>query len=515
MKESRKVFSSGKTLMTILLITMQIIWIVLILERVTQRYDWISGLVQLLSILMAIYIVGKDDVVAYRIGWLLIILAAPVIGGFVYLIWGDKRSSFFMQKKLNRGKEVTKDYVNRNYEILRAFREKMPRASGSAKYLSDCGFPVWQNTKLKYHSLGEYQFEDMITELRKAESFIFLEYFIIREGHMWNTILDILSKKAANGVDVRIIYDDLGCLYNLPHDYYKKLERMGIKVIRFNPVIPLVVIVMNNRNHRKMIVIDGKVAFTGGLNLADEYINRQFRFGHWKDSGLMLKGDAVLNFTIMFLEMWNSFRPGELEDKEKYLQIDAHNEDNVSEGFVQPFGDSPFDNETVSVNLYIDMISRAKDYIYIFTPYLIMSDEMSNALRMAAKRGVDVRIVIPGIPDKKITYRLTRSYTMPLLRAGIRVYEYSPGFLHSKSYVIDDETAIVGTVNSDYRSLYLQFECGVMMSDCEAVLEVKDDALRTFEVAHEVTIEERNRKTLLGFAGRGFDAIIKLFAPMF
>ena len=511
MKGSKKAFSSGKTLITVLLIIVQIAWIILLLQQVTQISEWVSGFVQLISLIMAIYIVGKDDVAAYRMGWVILIIIAPVIGGFLYLIWGDKRSSVFLHKKLDKGKDGIGNYVNQDEQIMKSFRDKMPRSSGTAKYLSDCGFPVWQKTIVKYHSIGEYQFADMIEELKKAKNFIFMEYFIIREGHMWNTILDILREKASTGVDVRLIYDDFGCLTNLPHDYDKKLGKMGSKAIRFNTIIPVVAIAMNNRDHRKLMIIDGNVAFTGGLNLADEYINRWVCFGHWKDSGLMLKGEAVFNFTLMFLEMWNAFRPGELEGLETYMP----NEKYPSEGFIQPFYDSPFDNETISVNLYIDLITRAKDYIYIFTPYLIIGDEMTNSLRMAAKRGVDVRIVIPGIPDKKITYRLTRSFSTPLIESGIRVYEYSPGFLHSKSYVIDDETAIVGTINTDYRSLYLHFECGVLMSNCEEVLDVRDDALRTFEVSHEVTMEERTKKTFFALLGRGFDAILKIFAPLF
>lgn len=515
MDSSNKLVTSTKTIVTILLIAMQVVWLLLLVNQVSQVNSLLSGIFQFLSIVMALYIVDKDDVAAYRMGWVLLIIIAPICGGLIYLIWGDKRSSIFMRKKLHKGKVGISEYLKQKPEVSDAFSEAMPRAAGCAHYLSGCGFPVWQNTQVKYHSLGDYQFADMIEELKKAEKYIFIEYFIIQEGIMWGTVLDILREKAANGVDVRIIYDDFGCLSKLPNDYHKKIERMGIKCLRFNPIIPIIAVVMNNRDHRKMMIVDGKVAFTGGLNLADEYINQRFRFGHWKDSGLMLKGDAVWNFTVMFLEMWNAFRPGEVGNVENYIPEQKSEENLEAEGFVQPFSDSPFDYETVTVNLYTDMISRAKDYIYIFTPYLAISDEMMMALRTAAKRGVDVRIVIPGIPDKKLTYRLTRSYTIPLMRAGIRIYEYTPGFIHSKSYVCDDETAVVGTINSDYRSLYLQFECGVLMSGNQAVLDVRDDALRTFEISHEVTMDERIHNDFHGYIARTFDALIKIFAPLF
>ncbi len=511
----KKKTASGRMIVTFLLIIMQIVWLILLVNKASNNMDWLSNIFQILSIVMALYIVNKDDVTAYRMGWVLLIVIAPVFGGLIYLIWGDKRASIFMRRKIDAGMEGIQEYLSQKPEAEQAFRRAMPRAAGCAHYLSHrCGFPVWQNTAVKYYSLGDFQFPDILEELKKAKKFIFVEYFIIEEGLMWDSVLGILREKAREGVDVRIIYDDFGCLSKLPNGYDKELETMGIKCLRFNPFIPVVAVVMNNRDHRKMIVVDGNVAFTGGLNLADEYINHRSRFGHWKDSGLMLIGEAVWNFTAMFLQMWNAFRPGD-KDIEQYMPHEEYEGQFEADGYVQPFCDSPFDYEAVTVNLYTDMISRAKDYIFIFTPYLAISDEMSMALRMAAKRGVDVRMAIPGIPDKKLTYRITRSYTIPLLRAGVRVYEYTPGFLHSKSYVCDDETAIVGTVNSDYRSLYLQFECGVLMSGNEAVLDVRDDALETFEVSHEVTFEERIKTGFFGYLERAFDSVLKILAPLF
>lgn len=503
--------ASGKMIVTFLLIAVQIVWFVLLFNQVVHIAGWVSSCFQGLSVVLAMYIVNKDDVAAYRMGWILLILIAPVFGGIIYLIWGDKRSSIFMRRKIDRGVEAVEPFVHQDEEVEKSFSEELPRAAGCAHYLSDyCGFPVWRNTEVKYYPLGDDQYVDMLEELKKAEKFIFVEYYIIAQGAMWSAILDILRQKAAEGVDVRVIYDDFGCLSSLPNNYNKYLESLGIKCLRFNPLVPLVAVVMNNRDHRKMLVIDGNVGFTGGLNLADEYINIKKRFGYWKDSGVMLKGDAVWNLTAMFLDIWYAFRHCR-EDVSSFGPTQRIS----SVGYVQPFYDSPFDYETITVNLYTDIITRARDYVYIFTPYLGISDDMSFALRNAARRGVDVRLVIPGIPDKPVTYRITRSYTIPLLRAGVRVYEYTPGFIHAKCYVCDDETAIVGTGNSDYRSLYLQFECGVMFSNCEAVLDLRRDAQQVFAVSHEVTLDERVKKGIKGLLIRALDSVLRVLAPLF
>jgi cardiolipin synthase len=300
----------------------------------------------------------------------------------------------------------------------------------------------------------------------------------------------------------------------IPSNYHARLESMGIKSFVFNRFVPFVSAVMNHRDHRKMMVIDGHTAFTGGINMADEYINRVELFGHWKDTGIMLKGDAAWSFTVMFLEMWNAFRPtdGNLLD---FRPPEGETERVDSDGFVQPFADSPLDEETVSVNVYLDILSQARDYVYIFSPYLAISDELQLALMLAAKRGVDVRLALPGIPDKKIAFRLTRSYYGPLRKAGIKIYEYTPGFLHGKSYVCDDEIAVVGTINMDYRSLYLHFECGVLMYGCSAIADIKADALRVFETSREVERRYRDRGALINYLGVFFDLILRVFAPLF
>ena len=356
-------------------------------------------------------------------------------------------------------------------------------------------------------------FSDMISEMEKAKRYIFFEYFIVDQGVMWNRMLDTLVKKVEEGVDVRMIYDDVGSMFLLPGDFENRMESLGIKCMAFNKFRPVVSVVMNHRDHRKILVIDGHTAFTGGINLADEYINQKERFGHWKDTGVMLKGRGVWSFTVMFLEMWNAFRTdtGKFEDfrpceEELENMIEAE-----AGSFVQPFSDSPLDSEPVGENVYIEILSQARKYVYIFTPYLIIDNELQSALCLAAKRGVDVRIVTPGIPDKKLVFRITRSNYMPLLRAGVRIYEYSPGFIHAKSYVSDDRIGAVGTINMDYRSLFLHFECGTLIYGGKTLINLRDDSLETISVSREIKAQDMNQ----GFFASLFDAVMRVFAILF
>ena len=316
-----------------------------------------------------------------------------------------------------------------------------------------------------------------------------MEYFIIKQGEMWNSILEILKEKARTGVDVRLVYDDLGCAMYMPKRFIQEMAEYGIKAVPFNPVAPVINLRQNNRDHRKITVIDGYVGFTGGINLADEYINRTHPFGHWKDTGVMLKGEGVWNLTLMFLQTW-SMLTHEEDDYSLYYSDKYYEEAFETDGFVQPYGDTPVDDEIVGENIYLNMINKAKKYVYITTPYLIIDNEMFTALTLAAKSGIDVRIITPGIPDKKLVYMVTQSYYHHLIQAGVKVYQYEPGFIHAKTVVVDDVVATVGTVNFDYRSLYLHFECGVWMFNSSAILDIKEDYLATLEKCDEVTKEE-------------------------
>ena len=364
--------------------------------------------------------------------------------------------------------------------------------------------------------------EEMLTQLEKAEKFIFLEFFIVEEGEMWGKILQILKKKVEQGVTVRVMYDGTCAISLLPYSYPKKLKSMGIQCRMFSPLRPFVSTHYNNRDHRKILVIDGSVAFTGGVNLADEYINRKNRFGHWKDCGIMIKGEAVRSFTLMFLQIWNI--AGAPDNFDYYLTppFDASSTSSSSStssaaaevqasGYVIPYGDSPLDNEKVGEAVYMDIINTAQDYVYIMTPYLIIDNEMSTALQNAAKRGVDVRIILPGTPDHKMAFALAKTHYKELIPAGVRIYEYTPGFIHGKVAVSDDRSALVGTVNMDFRSYYLHYECGIYMRDTLCIQDIKKDFEEIFKVSHEVTLQECEN---VNFFVREFRKILKIFGPM-
>ncbi len=310
-------------------------------------------------------------------------------------------------------------------------------------------------------------------------------------------------------MDVRITFDDVGSINKTPKRFISSLAQHGIKVLPFNPLTPIASLIYNNRDHRKILVIDGYIGYSGGFNIADEYINEVVRFGHWKDTGIRLEGHAVWNFTVMFLNMWNAFKKTE-EDYETFRPHICHPEEFGSDGIIQPYSDSPLDDENMGENVYLEILSQAEDYVYIFTPYLIIDNEMQTALSLAAKRGVDVRIVTPAIPDKKMVFRLTRSYYRPLIKAGVRIYEYTPGFIHAKSYLSDDRIGVVGTINMDYRSLFLHFECGTLMIGCEALYDLKRDCVNTFSLSKEIHHEDCRR----GFFGVLFDGVLRVLSPL-
>ena len=343
-----------------------------------------------------------------------------------------------------------------------------------------------------------------------------MEFFIIHDGIFWNNVLTILKKKASDGLDVRIIYDDMGSLQTLPVDYFKQLRDLGIQCYCFNPVSATLSLRQNNRDHRKIVVIDGHTSFTGGVNLADEYINKRQKInGYWKDTGIMLKGPATWNFTVMFLQFWKHLSGEEINyDKFKYpgLPKDENTEPGiVSDGYVQPYADNPLFSEIVAENVYLNMIHRATKYIYITTPYLIIDNEMITALTLAASSGVDVRIVTPHIPDKRTVFMITRSFYEPLTKAGVKIYEYTPGFIHSKMMIADDKYCAIGSINLDFRSLYLHFECASMLYYSSIVKDVKADILETIDESEEITYEHC---LAMNKPYRLWLTLLRLYAPL-
>ncbi|MGX7092798.1 cardiolipin synthase [Hutsoniella sourekii] len=500
------------------LFILQIIWFTIVLTRLTQYSMWLNGLLFIFSIFMILFLIRKNESPTYRFSWIMVIALFPLFGGLLYLLIGNKRPAQGMKRSLEDQQESYKNVMDSAPDAGELLLERDSRLGLTAKYLRDYDrMPVYTNTGVDYYPNGESMMDDLLEDLRAAERFIFIEFFIVEYGEMFDAIFEILKQKADQGVDVRFMYDDFGTITRLPKSFDEELEKLGIRALKFNPVKPLLSVAYNTRDHRKFIIIDGKIGYTGGLNLADEYINKVERFGYWKDNMIRIKGPAVWNLTVLFLNMWNAFYVLD-ESYEGFVdeQLIFETEQMMQEpdqvaaaGFVQPFGDSPLDSEALGENIYLEMINYAEDYVYIYTPYLVISDELESALALAAKRGVDVRIMTPGIPDKKIVYRVTRSYYPPLLKAGVRIFEYSPGFLHAKTFVVDDCLASVGTINLDYRSLYLHFEASTILYYHPVISEIKEDFLKSQSQSREVSLKD-TKQTLLGEV---WDSVLRLMAP--
>ncbi len=463
-----------------------------------------------LSFSSALIILTKDMYSEYKLAWIIFFLLVPIAGGLVYLMYG--RVSI-PKRKLKLHQAIEKQIDEAVEKLHRKEVEQLiddAAATRQSLYLKLRGkAPAFTNTTTKYYPLGEEMLKGMLVELEKAEKFIFMEYFIIEQGEMWNSIEEILIKKAKQGLDVRLMYDDLGCILTLPADFESRLNKLGVKVHVFSKFTHVFNTEFNHRDHRKICVIDGNVGFTGGVNLADEYINGIIKHGHWKDTAIKLEGAAVYSLTIMFLSMWTSCT-GKSEVYENY----APTKTVVASGIVQPFSDSPFDDEPTGEICYMSILNTSRDYVYITTPYLIISREMMVSLISAAKSSVDVRIMLPYVPDKKYVHFLSRSYYASLIEAGVKIYEYTPGFVHSKMFVSDDKTAVIGTINLDYRSLCLHYECGVWTYKTPLVDEIKQDFLETLKFCHEVKLEETVAKKKLSWLMLAYLAVLRTLAPL-
>lgn len=462
----------------VLLLLAQLGLILYFILNTSKSSVYLSYALHLLSFIVALHTVSRPQDPGYKLLWVFLVLLFPVFGGLFYLIFNQQRTSRRLGERIGIIHQQTE-----NQFLLRATPElvKNQECPPQSVYLQEhCGFPVFINTGTEYFSPGEVFHAVLLRELKKAERYIFLEYFIISQGSMWESVLNVLVEKVSQGVDVRIVYDDMGCLAGIPFRYYRQLRSMGIQCVSFNPFRPVLAALQNNRDHRKIAVIDGKVAFTGGINLADEYVNAYERFGHWKDSAVMLKGPAAWGLTVIFLQMWQLLNPSRSIQYEDFLPEEAPAAP-LPSGIVQPYADSPMDHDRVSEALYLQMIYGAKKTLYINTPYLILDEAMKHALMLAAKSGVDVRIITPQRGDKKLVHFTTRSFYPELLEAGVKIYEYAKGFNHSKTMCADGKTAIIGTANLDYRSLYLHFECGVFLSDTPAVDSLQRDFMQTLK----------------------------------
>ncbi|AQP53194.1 cardiolipin synthase [Vagococcus penaei] len=493
-----------------LLMVIQLAVLFSIVYRFSEYFVYFYFIYLLISVAVILKIINSRSNPAYKIAWLIPIMILPVFGTIIYLVFGRIRFSSEDKREMLHIQSEERRILRSTCSELRI--EDNIDAQLQVNYLAGRGeSTLFNRTTSHYFPFGEDVFVAMLEEIEKAEHYIFMEYFIVQEGYMWDTLLEALVKKVNEGVEVRFIYDDLGCLFTLPANYDKKLKSLGIKCGVFNQFSPILSSIFNNRNHRKITVIDGKVAFTGGINLADEYINKIERFGHWKDNGILLRGEAAWGFTLLFLSLWRFVDKTSTDNPYDYRPDYRPGELPESIGYYLPYVDSPFDKETVGMNVYLNLISRAKESIYITTPYLIIDNTLTEALSNAAKSGIDVRIITPHIPDKWYVHEITRSNYARLIEVGIKIFEYTPGFIHSKTFVVDGEYATVGTVNLDYRSLFLHFECGVWMYQTESVVELLKDHLATEEKSQLITLKEAKN---VPWFKKVLRAVIGVFSPL-
>lgn len=499
----RIVFSRFAIILTLLLL--EILLVFSAFRFFSDIFPVLSFVQSIFAVLMILYLFNCGMDSSAKLTWLALIMVSPVPSSI--LLWYTQKN--FTQKMLKRRiaelSETTRGFLKQDESVLeRAGNEGLSQLH---QYLEKAGsFPVYDSTASDYYPSGEAAFPDILKALESARDFIFIETFIIDEGYMWGSILKILCDKAREGVDVRVLYDGMCEMSSLSIDYSKRVERLGIKCRPFAKIMPFLSSHYNYRDHRKMIIVDGKVAFTGGINLADEYINRIKRFGYWKDAVLRLQGSCIGSFSLMFLQMWQI-----LDQKPDWSLVGVSCPDAVSDGYVLPFADSPLDNHKVGESVYIDILYSAREFVHIMTPYLVLDDELERALRFASERGVEVSIILPGIPDKKTAFALAKTYYPRLLASGVHIYEYTPGFVHSKVFSSDGTKAVVGTINLDYRSLYHHFECATFLYGAACIDDIERDFSDTLSKCRAVTLSSlRKEKLFYRIAG----PVLKLVAPL-
>ena len=503
---ARVIFSRG--VLIALLVLIQILLTVVIFQILPQYAGWVQILFRLIGVVVVIEIVNAEGTDAKKVSWMVLIMIFPIAGAAFYLFFKYDIGVRTLGKHLDRVGRETAGMLQQSPGVSRDLDERNPELNGLSFYLGrQLGFPTYEGTQTKYYPSGEDLFAELIPELKSAERFIFMEFFIVDYGNLLDNVLEVLQEKVAQGVDVRLMYDGMCSLSKLPINYWKKLNSMGIKCKVFNQLRPVISSVQNHRDHRKIVVIDGRAAYTGGVNIADEYVNSRERFGYWKDAGIRLCGDAVRTFTYMFLQMWNISEP-QIEDIPQFLET-AYAP--AQSGFVIPYGDSPYDNEDVGRNVYLYLLDHATKYVHIMTPYLILDKGMRRALCQTAKCGTQVRIIMPHIPDKKYAYILGRSYYTELISAGVEIYEYTEGFVHSKVWAVDGRYATVGSVNLDFRSLYWHFECGTVVSDPAFTATVEEDFVRSFGQCRRITLEDAAKRSR---AEKLLGAVLRVIAPI-
>ena len=511
----------GRILIVLPAVLLQILWYVAVIMLLNK---WVGGnlgiilraVFTVLGVLFVIYLVSKRDESSYKMLWVIVILALPILGAMLYLTLGNKKTGKKLSENLEKASknllgdnDATEKGRSQNDMIINKIKEEDMRLGQTPQHLTESTrFPIHINGTSKYYPFGEDMFADMLVDLKKAEKYVYIEYFIIENGKFWDSLVEILQDKASEGVDVRVMYDDLGSIGTYSAKDITELQKKGIKCIAFNPFF-LIKSQLNNRDHRKIMVIDGKVAYSGGVNLADEYINEVEKFGVWKDIGFRITGTAVQSYTYMFAEFWEAFSK-EPVPKKMLVKSGYEPASDDSNGYILPYYDSPMRDEPSSNVLFTELLSMATDYIWFYTPYLMLGDALNDAFIRAAKRGVDVRIIMPGIPDKKMVFRLGRSYYHDLLEAGVKIYEYTPGFVHAKAVIMDDKLCGIGTVNLDYRSLFLHFECFSLFYKADIIEELKKDYLESLKKSKQQSLEDVKHGTM----GMLLDGVLRIAAPL-
>lgn len=473
-----------------------------------ESFRMINLALRALSVVLMIYIINKPGNPEFKLTWIVQIAVFPIYGSLFYLYIQGQKLPLLVNREHKRIRRESAPYIQQDPLILHEL-ESDPHKRNFIHYMNrSAEVSAFKHTDISYFSVGEEMWADLLRELEGAERYIFLEYYIIEEGEMWDSILEVLRRKAAQGIDVRLMYDGIGCLPKLPYGYHKKLRQYGIRCQVFNPFRPFLSSIQNNRDHRKIAVIDGRTAYTGGINLADEYVNVTAPYGHWKDTAVKVTGEAAFSFAVMFLELWQISTRQHIPDYEPFRPALSETAD--VPGYVIPFDESPFDGELVGETVYMDILGKAQRYVHITTPYLILDNEMLTALGSAARSGVDVKIVVPHVADHWYAHAVAKAYYARLIERGVQIYEYMPGFIHSKSFVSDDHTAVIGTINLDYRSLYLHFECGAWIHRHPVVQEIEEDFQKTLECCRPITLESTRVRGIR----RLVNALLRLIAPL-
>lgn len=502
----RIVFS--RTMFITIVLVLNFFYLFSVIFNLFQFVPYLFSSMIIFTAIMELVILNSDDDVDIKLTWAVVVAVLPLLGAFLYLFVRYDLGNRVNRKLIQNSVQASLPFIPDEPGVMEQIQTSAPGLLPIARYLTDHAHaPAFGSTDVTYFPLGEDMLEAMLPELEKAEKFIYLEYFLVSHGQMWDSILEILEQKAAQGVDVRFLYDGMNAYANLPYHYPAELKKLGIKCKMHAPVRPFISTHYNYRDHRKITVIDGHTAFTGGINLEDRYINIDSPYGHWKDTAIMVKGNAVRSFTLLFLQMWNA-----TERTPDFTPcLEKPSDPPPSDGFVIPYGYSPMDDENVGEQVYLHMINRANDYLYIMTPYLIPDGELLNALGFAAKRGVDVRLILPGICDHKSTQIMARSHYRKLLESGVKIYEYTPGFIHAKVFLSDDLHAVVGTINLDYRSLRHHFECAAYLYGMSMLEDIKEDFRQTQQRCHKIELEDT--ETYSRFS-RFFAYITKFVAPL-